>query len=94
MEIGKRTPEYLEGKTCCPRKGCPAYREKDWAHNAPFKEISDYAKHMRTVHVESDYPCTVPGCDRVGAKGYFRKIDLRKHMKRVHDIDRLEDDSE
>lgn len=42
---------------------------------------------MRTVHDESEFPCLQPGCDRINAKGYFRKSDLRAHLRKVHGTD-------
>jgi hypothetical protein len=42
---------------------------------------------MRTVHDESEFPCLQPGCDRINAKGYFRKSDLRAHLRKFHGTD-------
>jgi hypothetical protein len=39
---------------------------------------------MRTEHNEADFPCPQSGCDRVNGKGYFRKNDLRAHLRKVH----------
>jgi hypothetical protein len=41
---------------------------------------------MREVHDESPYPCPEAGCERIHRKGYFRKADLTKHLKRDHNI--------
>lgn len=46
---------------------------------------------MRTVHDESDFPCPRPGCDRINGKGYYRKADLRSHLRKVHGVDMEED---
>ena len=76
--IGKEDTErgLYTYKTSCSYEGCDA---DVWLR-------ADYVKHMRTVHSASDFPCTEAGCDRVAAKGYFRKADLRIHLKKVHEI--------
>ncbi|KAF2000875.1 hypothetical protein P154DRAFT_491091 [Amniculicola lignicola CBS 123094] len=80
------THQYLFDR-CCPHKKCSGFRlpQNAWGYTT-LKSSTEYAKHMREVHNESDFPCPRPGCDRVGAKGYFRKADLRTHLKKVHDI--------
>jgi hypothetical protein len=47
---------------------------------------------MREEHDETPFPCTKAGCKRVNGKGFFRKRDLMKHMKREHDISEEEGD--
>lgn len=41
-------------------------------------------QHMRTVHNESPFECTVKDCDRIGSRGYVREGDLRNHHAKVH----------
>ena len=40
---------------------------------------------MREEHDETPFPCSNTGCKRVKARGFVRKRDLIKHMKREHD---------
>lgn len=49
-----------------------------------FAKSSEWAKHMRTVHNETLFPCPVSGCNRVGAKGWFRGRDMVKHIEKTH----------
>ncbi|KAI1366344.1 hypothetical protein F5Y08DRAFT_301400 [Xylaria arbuscula] len=77
---------------CCPHPNCAAYRDDDFMalpwkeqfEGRPFQQQSDYNKHMREVHEESSFSCSVDGCDRVGAKGYMREKDLMKHLADKH----------
>ncbi|KAF2647704.1 hypothetical protein K491DRAFT_614152 [Lophiostoma macrostomum CBS 122681] len=93
MDVNKKgSVDYV--KRFCTREGCPEYQPRSSSKEGSFKSTSDYSTHIRTVHDESDFPCTILGCDRVGGKGYLREIDLRKHMKKIHGIDRLEGDPE
>ena len=41
---------------------------------------------MRHEHDKTPFPCTKAGCKRINGKGFFRKRDLIKHMRREHDI--------
>lgn len=76
----------------CPRLGCEAYRDeavhshslKQQAEQQPFKNRAEYNKHMRDVHQDTPFPCTVSRCDRVGSKGYLREKDLKKHISDKH----------
>jgi hypothetical protein len=76
----------------CPHLGCPQYRDGSFkelphriqAQQKPFESQSAYTKHMREVHNECTFPCDVPGCDRVGRRGYFREKDLLKHRRDQH----------
>lgn len=49
-----------------------------------FVSKADYNKHIRQMHTDRLFGCSVAGCDRVGAKGYFRKQDLDKHLRLKH----------
>lgn len=66
----------------CYHEDCSAYREQPRYEGHAFKKSSDYTAHVRKAHDESPYPCTKPGCNRVGGKGYFRERDLMKHQKK------------
>ncbi|KAF2965061.1 hypothetical protein GQX73_g8523 [Xylaria multiplex] len=61
----------------CHHTDCEEYKRR-------FMKPSDYSKHMRDVHKESDFSCPVSGCERVGAKGYMREKDLMKHLANKH----------
>ena len=50
----------------------------------PFKTQSALTNHLKLVHDESPFPCMKAGCTRVGGRGYSRKCDLFKHVKREH----------
>ncbi|KAK1728165.1 uncharacterized protein BDZ83DRAFT_152344 [Colletotrichum acutatum] len=50
----------------------------------PFESQSEYTKHMKNAHDFTQYPCTVRGCSKTGAKGYAREKDLIKHRKKDH----------
>jgi len=49
-----------------------------------FKKQSELTAHLKKEHDYSEFPCDEPGCNRVGGKGYTRKIDLLKHKAKVH----------
>ncbi|KAK7425944.1 hypothetical protein QQZ08_007526 [Neonectria magnoliae] len=76
----------------CYFQGCPVSRNISFhalpqevqEQTKPFATNAEYYKHMRTAHNWSDYPCSVPGCDRIGANGYFRKKDLVRHHRLEH----------
>ena len=76
----------------CSHHGCPQYRDKAFqqlprksqAENKPFNSQSAYTKHMRDEHNECIFPCDVPGCSRIGRRGYFREKDLLNHRRQEH----------
>lgn len=74
----------------CPHHDCLAYRgtvdrSGSGCHfDNAFKKASEFTKHMKDVHDESPFPCTIAGCSRVRRKGYFRKRDLVKHVAKAH----------
>jgi hypothetical protein len=76
----------------CSHHGCPQYRNKAFqqlprksqAENKPFNSQSAYTKHMRDEHNECTFPCDVPGCSRIGRRGYFREKDLLNHRRQEH----------
>jgi hypothetical protein len=85
---GKFRYEFpLYDKTFCRHPDCPESQNNWVRRGVAFKKVSDCTTHMKTVHNESDFPCPEPGCDRVGGKGYFRKVDLRRHITKVHGTD-------
>ena len=75
----------------CPHKGCVYHhdaaasgqqpRSMNTPNVRPFRTQSDFTKHLREVHNASLYPCDVPGCDRTGRKGFFRRKSLATHKK-------------
>lgn len=80
--------------TWCLHEGCPLFRPSNangtynsilvW--NPLFPSRGAFTKHMRQEHDETPFPCTKAGCKRINGKGFFRKRDLMKHMKREHEI--------
>ncbi|EUC34656.1 hypothetical protein COCCADRAFT_61878, partial [Bipolaris zeicola 26-R-13] len=74
------------GSYWCPKIECIHHKESPYGFGnwGAFSALAEYIKHMRNVHDESDFPCPQPGCDRVDSKGYFRKADLRNHLRKVH----------
>jgi len=76
----------------CSHPGCPQYRDEAFkqlprriqAENKPFNSQSAYTKHMRDEHNECPFPCDVPGCSRIGRRGYFREKDLLNHRRQEH----------
>lgn len=49
-----------------------------------FKSTKAFQDHMRKSHNETPFQCPVPGCDRKGAKGWFRKREYIKHHQKDH----------
>jgi hypothetical protein len=81
----------------CPHANCEAYREGAYEANGSlarlyifskerhaFSTPKDFQNHMRKVHDETPFQCSASGCDRHGAKGYFRIRDLEKHQRKEH----------
>ncbi|KAF1815658.1 hypothetical protein P152DRAFT_192464 [Eremomyces bilateralis CBS 781.70] len=71
----------------CHHHDCDSYRPNGphyYELDHPFKRGADYTSHIKEVHDESPYPCPVAGCNRVGAKGYFSKSPLVRHIKKEH----------
>ncbi|PMD45466.1 hypothetical protein L207DRAFT_508346 [Hyaloscypha variabilis F] len=76
----------------CSHPECPQFRDETFkklprkaqAENKPFSSQSAYTKHMRDEHNECAFPCDVPGCTRIGRRGYFREKDLLKHRRQEH----------
>jgi hypothetical protein len=83
------------GRRWCPKQGCPKAKPPSVFLHQPvaFASSKEGIEHMRKVHNHSNFHCPQPGCDRVNGKGYFRKADLRTHLRKVHGTDgTLEDD--
>ncbi|KAH7132201.1 hypothetical protein B0J11DRAFT_521071 [Dendryphion nanum] len=85
VESGTQLLLNSSRKYACPCMACPQYRQNPF--RGPFKKFSEYMAHMKSVHNESDYPCPEPNCERVDGKGYFRKADLRTHLRKIHGTD-------
>jgi len=82
-------PQGNHKNKACPHPTCTEYRNqqyqsRDGSAYMPFRKSSDYITHMRKVHDESPFPCSVHGCTRVRGQGYFRLADLLKHRKKAH----------
>jgi hypothetical protein len=92
IEQSARSSRLKYSFPVCPHLDCPQHRDglfKELPHRIqaeqkPFESQSVYTKHMREVHNECTFPCDVPGCDRVGRRGYFREKDLLKHRRDQH----------
>ncbi|EGY22533.1 uncharacterized protein VDAG_03971 [Verticillium dahliae VdLs.17] len=76
----------------CPHSGCFGYRDEHFHaleaaeqdQDRPFNSQKDFNEHMRKVHDETSFPCSVSGCDKVGAKGYLREKALIDHYTAKH----------
>lgn len=66
-------------------------RRWEFARNPLFKSRGEFTKHMRKEHDETPFPCTKVGCKRVNGKGFFRKRDFMKHLKKEHGISEADD---
>lgn len=79
----------------CLREDCPMFLPPaDRLCSRPiFPSRSAFTTHMRREHDESMFPCTKPGCSRIGGKGFFRKRGLLKHVMKEHPVE-AEDDVE
>jgi hypothetical protein len=74
----------------CPKADCIKSNPSgklDLSTPRAFQSSKKWIDHMRTEHDESKFSCPQPGCDRVNGKGYFRKNDLRTHLRKVHGTD-------
>lgn len=78
MEVEKKANSY---GAYCYHQDCIHGREREY-----FVTQSQLTKHMRQEHDKSLYPCPEFGCKRIGGRGYTRKIDLRKHLQKEHEI--------
>jgi hypothetical protein len=83
----------------CLHQGCSLFREdsearRSWHFRPLFASRSAFTAHMRKEHDESIFQCTHTGCPRVNGKGFFRKRDLTKHMRKEHVIYGASDDNE
>lgn len=82
----------LSSMPVCPHPGCEYHRtasfqflsDEEQLRTRPFAKQGDLTKHMKEVHDETPFPCTISGCDKVGAKGYVREKDFMKHRAAKH----------
>ena len=49
-----------------------------------FDSKAELHKHIRKNHKETPFICAGNGCDRKGAKGWFRKHDRTVHQRKEH----------
>ena len=92
IDVGKEAEAERSILLACAHPSCPQHRGpaffrstlQDKQATRPFKNSSEYHKHMRKIHDETEYPCDISNCSRVGGKGYFREMDLIKHRKKEH----------
>ena len=81
-----------KGIRTCSHPECPQYRgpefdllaRQEQIEQKPFAKITDFTRHMRALHDESPFPCSVPHCSKIRGKGYFRERDLVTHHKKAH----------
>ncbi|KAI5460957.1 hypothetical protein BGZ63DRAFT_425418 [Mariannaea sp. PMI_226] len=65
--------------------GFACYDDECFTHGEFFFVCkADYNKHIRQMHADRLFSCSVVGCDRTGGKGYLRKQDLDKHLRLKH----------
>ncbi|KAI0595823.1 hypothetical protein F4775DRAFT_343817 [Biscogniauxia sp. FL1348] len=95
-QLAERYPTFDQGEIysymACPIEGCEFYRGEDLFHlqrevqrqQTPFRTLGMYRKHMKDIHEETPFSCTVPGCNRIGRKGYLLKKDFMKHLADSH----------
>ncbi|KAH7160614.1 hypothetical protein EDB81DRAFT_755255 [Dactylonectria macrodidyma] len=76
----------------CHIPDCRDYRDvhfyvqsdQEQKETAPFTKYSQYTKHLKAMHETTRFPCPVPGCDRVGGKGFQRGKALISHHQSTH----------
>ncbi|KAI1127068.1 hypothetical protein F5Y10DRAFT_201285 [Nemania abortiva] len=76
----------------CHFQSCEYYRSPAFGDlpigeqekNRPFDKQSHYTTHMKLEHDWSPYTCKVPGCDKIGRKGFFSATSFGKHCKDKH----------
>lgn len=85
------TREYFGMVYACSHKDCPEHRDRNRMYAGgveglgyPFKTVAERTKHLKEAHDESQFPCPVPYCDKVGGQGYTRRSDLVKHINAKH----------
>jgi uncharacterized Zn-finger protein len=66
----------------CPHEGCTYHS----GSGEVFNSRKEFTQHLREIHDDCLFPCTVPGCPKIQGKGFFREGDLIKHQK-AHDRD-------
>ncbi|KAI1842763.1 hypothetical protein JX266_011084 [Neoarthrinium moseri] len=86
----ERTIEWV--LPVCSHSGCEHHRgesfyelsQQEQIQQRPFGKRSELTKHLKDDHGETPFPCDVPGCDKIGAKGYVREKDCMKHRVAKH----------
>jgi hypothetical protein len=75
----------------CSHSGCPDYRKEKSReeshgedHDYPFTTKAQLTKHLKKVHNESEFPRSVPYCDKIGGQGFMCERDLFKHVNAKH----------
>ncbi|KAI1636796.1 hypothetical protein F4809DRAFT_650325 [Biscogniauxia mediterranea] len=93
--ITRRLPDIQfpsRGAMACPVPDCPLDGGKGFFNleytvqrqRSPFRAFRTYRRHMKDIHEETPFPCTVPGCNKIGAKGYLSEKDFMKHLAGSH----------
>lgn len=79
----------------CPHPSCEfsSFYASNHLGRRAFESRKEYTRHMRNEHGESTYQCDVPGCERMGRKGYARRSDLKKHKRMKHFITNISDEN-
>lgn len=44
-----------------------------------------YKAHVKKEH-QNPFQCSIAGCDRIGTNGWMRKVDMVKHVRKVHRV--------
>ncbi|KAI1495296.1 hypothetical protein F5X96DRAFT_3653 [Biscogniauxia mediterranea] len=92
----RRLPSYYfpvyDLMTTCPVPHCELAGGEDffnleWTVQrqlSAFRTFRGYRKHMKEIHEETPFPCTVPDCNKIGANGYLHEKNLMKHLADSH----------
>ncbi|EEY16954.1 conserved hypothetical protein [Verticillium alfalfae VaMs.102] len=91
-ELRRSRRGIYDAPKTCPHSGCFGYRDEHFHaleaaeqyKDRPFDGQKDFNEHMKKIHDETPFPCSISGCDRVGAKGYLRQKALVDHHKKKH----------
>jgi hypothetical protein len=67
----------------CPHNNC-GFAEGPTSSVRAFAKFSHYTKHLREVHGESLFDCSVPNCRRKGVNGYSGHANLLRHTREKH----------
>lgn len=67
----------------CLHDDCKLARTHSPDHSA-FDTTAELYKHIRRTHKDTPYQCSIEGCQRINAGGWFRAHDRNVHQRAVH----------